>query len=182
VTPHGPSAVPRVDEAVIVADSAIHGRGMFTNADLATGRVVVRLGGRLVSSSELERLLHGAAAYVDTVAIFEDVHLVLPSGTTVHFGNHSCDPNLWHVGPYEIATRRPVRAGDELTIDYGTHSDAAGFAMACSCGAVVCRGEVTGRDWRRPELQVAYAGHWTPVLEGRIRRLRDVSGAADRTQ
>lgn len=182
MTPDDPPSVPWVEEAVIVADSAIHGRGMFTNADLTADRVVVRLGGRLVSSSDLERLLRESAGYVDTVAVYEDVHLVLPSGTTLHFGNHSCDPNLWHVGPYEIATRRPVRAGRELTIDYGTHSDAAGFAMTCSCGAVGCRDEVTGEDWRRPELQVLYAGHWAPVLEDRIQRLRDISGAADRTQ
>ena len=170
---HGPPAVPWVDEVVIVSSSVIHGRGLFTNADLDADRVVIRLGGRLVSSSELERLLDAAPAYVDTVAVYEDVHLVLPTGTTVHYGNHSCDPNLWHVGPYEIATRRPVRAGEELTVDYGTHSAGAGFSMACACGASTCRGAVTSEDWRRPELQVTYRGHWAPVLEERIRRVRE---------
>jgi uncharacterized protein len=187
VTTEGPPAVPWVDEAVIVACSAIHGRGMFTSADLEAGRLVVRLGGRLVSSSELGELLHGASGYVDTLAVSDDLHLVLPSGTMVHCGNHSCDPNLWHIGPYEIATRRPVRAGEELTVDYGTHSDGTGFVMTCFCGAASCRGKVTGQDWLRPELQAAYAGHWAPVLEDRIRRLRSagpesVSGAAGRTR
>jgi SET domain-containing protein len=160
---------------VIVSSSVIDGRGLFTNADLDAGRVVIRLGGRLVSSSELDRLLNAAPAYLDTIAVYEDVHLVLPSGTTVHYGNHSCAPNLWHVGPYEIATRRPVRAGEELTIDYATHSAGAGVSMACACGASTCRGVVTSEDWRRPELQVTYRGHWAPVLEERI-RLRE-SGA-----
>jgi hypothetical protein len=159
---------------VIVDSSAIHGRGLFTNADLDTGRTVIRLGGRFVSSDELARLLDGAGAYVDTVGVFEDLHLVLPSGTTVHFGNHSCDPNLWHVGPYEIATRRPVPAGQELTIDYGTQSAGTGFSMPCSCGAAACRGSVTSEDWRRPDLQTryGYGVHWVPVLAERIRRLR----------
>jgi SET domain-containing protein len=179
VTPNDPPLVPWVDEAVIVANSVVHGRGLFTNADLDAGRIVIRLGGRLVSSRELERLLDESAAYVDTVAVAEDVHLVLPSGTTVHYGNHSCDPNLWHVGPYEIATRRPVAAGEELTVDYGTQSAGAGFSMGCSCGAGRCRGVVTSEDWRRPELQAVYAGHWVPVLEERIRRLgrADAAGA-----
>jgi uncharacterized protein len=175
VTSEGPRRVPWVDEAIVVGCSPIHGRGLFSDTDLDAGRVVVRLGGRLVSSSDLERLLGERATYVDTLAVHEDLHLVLPSGTTAHYGNHNCDPNLWHVGPYDIATRRPVAAGDELTIDYGTQSGLPGFSMVCSCGATRCRGVVTSEDWRRPELQRLYRGHWVPVLEERIRRLRSAS-------
>jgi hypothetical protein len=157
-----------VCESVIVSDSAIAGRGMFTNQALEPGRVVLRLGGRLVSTEELARLIHHSDRYVDTVTVFEDVHLVLPSGTTMHYGNHSCEPNLWHVGPYEIATRRRIGAGEELTMDYGTQSGAPGFAMACRCGAPRCRAVVTSEDWRRSDLQARYAGHWVPALEERI--------------
>ena len=74
------------------------------------GEVVLCLNGRLVSTKELGRLIEQANAdpshsFVDTLTIYEDAHLVLPPGTLIHFGNHSCDPNMWHVGPYEIATR-----------------------------------------------------------------------------
>ncbi len=93
---------------VVVRDSAIEGRGLFAEEGLPAGEVVLRLGGRLVSTDELGRLIELANAdpsrpYVDTLTIYEDAHLVLPSGTLIHFGNHSCDPNLWHVDPYEIA-------------------------------------------------------------------------------
>ena len=165
-----PPRVPWVCESVIVSDSPIAGRGMFTNQALEPGRVVVRLGGRLVSTEELARLLEESDRYVDTLTVFEDVHLVLPSGTTVHYGNHSCELNLWHVGPYEIATRRQIDAGEELTMDYGTQSGAPGFSMACRCGAPQCRGVVTSEDWRHPVLRVRYAGHWVPALEERIRQ------------
>lgn len=157
-------------ESVIVTDSAIAGRGMFTNAVLEPGQVVLRLGGRLVTTDELARLLEESERYVDTVTVFEDVHLVLPSGTTVHYGNHSCAPNLWHVGPYDIAARRRIEAGDELTVDYGTQSGAPGLSMRCRCGAPRCRGVITSDDWRLPDLQTRYAGHWVPALEERIRR------------
>ena len=156
-------------ESVIVSDSAIAGRGLFTNQALEPGRVVLRLGGRLVSTAELARLLDESNRYVDTLTIFDDFHLVLPSGTTVHYGNHSCDPNLWHIGPYEIAARRWIEAGEELTIDYGTQSGAPGFSKACACRAAQCRDVVTSEDWRRPDLQARYAGHWVPALEERIR-------------
>lgn len=162
-----------VDGRVVVRPSPVEGRGLFAGDDIDAGTVVLRLGGRLVSSAELAALVAAAgddpdAPYVDTVTVEEDAHLVLPPGTVAHFANHSCDPTLWHVGPYDVATRRPVGAGDELTLDYGTHSGADGLAMACRCGSAACRGQVAGDDWGRPELQARYEGHWTPALQQRI--------------
>jgi uncharacterized protein len=158
---------------VVVRASAIEGRGLFVTEDLPTGEIVLRLSGRLVSTDELARLIEHANAdpshaYVDTLTIYEDAHLVLPAGSVIHFGNHSCDPNLWHVGPFEIATRRAVHVGEELTIDYGTQSGAPGFSMACSCRSPLCRGVVTSDDWRLPALQTRYRHHWVPALEARI--------------
>ena len=129
------------------------GERALCGEELPAGEIVLRLSGRLVSTDELARLIEHANAdpshaYVDTLTIYEDTHLVLPSGSVIHFGNHSCDPNMWHRGPFEIATRRAVDAGEELTIDYGTQSGAAGFSMACSCGSALCRGAVSSDDWR----------------------------------
>jgi hypothetical protein len=162
-----------LDERLVVGDSPIEGQGLFFAEDLRAATVVMRLGGRLVSSAELDSLIGKAvddpdSTYVDTITIYEDAHLVLPMNTLIHFGNHSCDPTLWHVGPYELATRRDVAAGEEATIDYGTQSGAEGFSMPCQCGARDCRLEITSEDWRRPELQERYREHWVPALEQRI--------------
>ncbi len=165
-----PPEAPWLDGTVVVGDSPIAGRGLFASASIEPGTVVTRLGGRLVTTAELLVLLRDADEYVDTLAVFDDAHLVLPAGSMVHFGNHSCDPNLWHVGPYELAARRSIAAGEELTVDYGTQSDGPGFSMPCSCGSPWCRGVVTSADWRLPALQSRYAGHWTPVLAERIAR------------
>ena len=165
-----PPSDPWVHEAVVVGDSPIAGRGLFALTTLEEGTVVIRLSGRLVGTEELRRLIGTSEHYVDTLTVFEDVHLVLPPATVVHYGNHCCDPNLWHLGPYEIAARRQVRAGEELTVDYATQSGAPGFSMRCCCAAADCRGEVTSEDWRRADLQARYAGHWVPALEERIAR------------
>ncbi len=37
-----------------------------------------------------------------------DLHLVLPPRRPNGYGNHSCDPNLWWVGPYELAARTTI--------------------------------------------------------------------------
>lgn len=164
---------PWLHEKLAIQESAIEGKGLFATEDLPADLVVIRLAGRLVSSLELASLIDRAkadpsAAYVDTLTIYEDVHLVLPPATKVHFGNHSCDPNLWHVGPYDIATRRRVAAGEELTIDYGTQSGASGFSMTCHCGSPHCRSVISSNDWRLRYLQDRYRNHWVPALEERI--------------
>jgi uncharacterized protein len=162
-----------VHPALRVGPSGIAGQGLFATDDIAAGTLLIRLTGRLVDSAELADLIAAAVAdpgapYVDTLTVADDVHLVLPSGTMAHFGNHSCDPTIWHLGPYELGARCDVAAGEELTVDYGTSSGEPGFVMACTCGSPLCRGTVTGEDWRRPELQARYLGHWVPALAGRI--------------
>lgn len=136
-----------VDARVVVGPSAIEGRGLVAGEDLAAGTLVVRLGGRLVTSAEVADLIARAdadpqAPYVDTVHVGGDTHLVLPPGTVAHFGNHSCEPSLRRSGAYDLVCGRAVAAGEELTVDYATLSG-PGFAMDCSCGSPRCRGRVS---------------------------------------
>lgn len=162
-----------IDDRLVVGDSPIEGQGLFFTRGVRSGTTVMGLGGHIVSSAALDALIQGTvadpgAAYVDTITVNEDAHLVLPPNTLIHFGNHSCDPTLWIAAPFEFTTRRDVTTGEEATIDYGTVSGADGFRMACRCGATTCRREVTSADWRRPELQARYRGHWVPALQARI--------------
>ncbi len=159
--------------ALVVRPSRIAGDGLFATTDLPEGELVLRLGGRLVSTAELDALIAEAdqsadRPYVDSITVSEDVHLVMPNGTLAHFANHSCDPSVWHDGAYDVLTRRDIAAGEELTIDYGTNSGAPGFEMACACGARRCRGRVSSDDWTIPELRRRYRGHWVPALARRI--------------
>ena len=172
-TAASPPADVWVDERLVVRDSPIDGRGLFVTHAVPAGTVVIRLAGRLVTSAELDALIASAEAdpaapYVDTITIDDDGHLVLPPDTTIHFCNHSCDPTLWHAGPYELAALRDLSTGDEATIDYGTQSGAARFVMTCRCQSARCRGRVSSEDWRLPELQARYHGHWVPALQRRI--------------
>ncbi|MGH8960232.1 MAG: SET domain-containing protein-lysine N-methyltransferase [Jatrophihabitantaceae bacterium] len=84
------------------------------------------------------------------------------SGTPVaHDGpiNHSCDPNLWWTDG-SLTIRRDVPAGEELTYDYATAIADPRFLLRCHCETYRCRQLVCGDDWRIPELQLRYAGHW----------------------
>ena len=156
--------------------SGIAGQGLFATAWLPAGTVVARLGGRLVDSAVMRELLADAgaerSAYVDTITVLDDLHLVLPPRRPVGFGNHSCDPALWHDGPFTLTARRDVAAGEEVTVDYATQTAEPDFTMLCRCGSRSCRGTVTGDDWRRTDLQEQYADHWVPGVLARIRDVR----------
>jgi hypothetical protein len=157
---------------VQVRDSAIAGRGLFAVAAVARDTVVSRLGGELVPGARLRELIAAAErrrAYVDTITVGPDTHLVLPPRRPNGYGNHGCDPNLWWVGAYELAARRDIAPGEELTNDYATSTAEPNFAMPCRCGAATCRGMITGDDWGRPELRERYGDHWVPAILARIR-------------
>lgn len=158
---------------VEVRASPIAGLGLFATAAIGAGAVVGRVGGELVSGQRLRDLLSAAASdprqpYLDTISVADDLHLVLPPRRPNGYGNHSCDPSLWWVSSYELAARRPIRPGDELTSDYGTSSAEPDFAMDCRCGSPLCRNVITGSDWRRRDLRERYGAHWVPVLLARM--------------
>ena len=150
--------------AVVVAESPIEGRGLFCTAPIAAGTLVARLGGRLVDGPSLRILLDTSTSYVDTITVLPGLHLVLPGRQPIGFGNHSCDPTLWHTGAFTLSARRDIAAGDEVTVDYATQTAEPEFVLDCRCGSAFCRGTVTGDDWRLVELQERYGEHWVPAL------------------
>jgi uncharacterized protein len=150
--------------AVVVAESRIEGRGLFCTAPIAAGTLVARLGGRLVDGPELRALLAASTSYVDTITVLPDTHLVLPGRQPIGFGNHSCDPTLWHTGAFALSARRDIAAGEEVTVDYATQTAEPDFVLDCRCGSALCRRKVTGGDWRRRDLQERYGEHWVPAL------------------
>ncbi len=148
-----------------VRASPIEGLGLFATEPISAGEVVMRLGGRPVDDGELAALTPPYSSL--TVGVGR--HLVLDPAHPVRYGNHSCDPTLWHVDASTIVARSDVRAGAELTIDYATHSGVESWRMPCRCGTSECRGSVSGADWRLPRLRRVYGEHWSPPLLDRIR-------------
>jgi hypothetical protein len=148
-----------------VMPSPIEGLGLFAVRPIAAGKVVMRLGGEVIDDAALAAL----TAPYSSVALAEGAHLLIDPAHPVRYGNHGCDPNLWQQDALTVVARRAIAAGDELTVDYATQTGTEAWRMVCRCGAPACRGEITGADWRLPQLQAAYGDHWTPML---LRRMR----------
>ena len=69
--------------------------------------------------------------------------------------NHSCNPNCGLRGEITFVAIRDIAADEELTIDYA-FVDNEDYSFTCTCGEKCCRSVVTGRDWKRKEIQEKY--------------------------
>lgn len=116
-----------------------------------------------------------------TLQVDEDTFLVSTRSTPADWINHACGPNAGLRGPTLLTALRDIDVGEEITFDYATSDGSAYDEFECQCGHRLCRGRVTGEDWRLPELWARYDGHFSPYLTRRIARLRSaqtVSGSS----
>src|SRR3981081_4142700 len=157
-----------------VRESKIHGRGLFTTADIAKGEVVAVKGGHIVDRETLRREITPKLGPVE-IQIGDDLFIAPVTKEErevwVLYSNHSCDANLGMRGEITFVAMRDIRAGEELTHDWCVTDD-DDYSVQCKCGAANCRGTLTGKDWQRPDLQKQYAGYFSAYLTRKIARLK----------
>jgi uncharacterized protein len=153
-----------------VRESKIHGRGLFAKTDVATGEVVAIKGGHIIDRETLRREITPQLGPVE-IQIDDDLFVapVNPDERELSmlYTNHSCDPNIGIRGEITFVAMRDIRAGEELTHDWAM-TDNDDYSAECNCGVSACRKTLTGRDWRRPELQKKYAGYFSAYLAKKI--------------
>ena len=152
-----------------VRESPIHGRGLFAREAFAAGEVVCVKGGYVFDRETLKSMPDWYRAAEIQVA--EDLFIgplaeEEREGSMV-FSNHSCEPNVGVRGQIVFVAVRDIGAGEELTHDWATTDD-DDYELECRCGAPACRKLITGQDWRRPELQEKYRGHFSTYLADKI--------------
>ena len=93
------------------------------------------------------------------------------SSMSEYFINHSCDPNSWLVSDGDVAARRNISSGEEITIDYATfiiNHFKTSKIDPCLCGTAVCRGKVDNNDWWR--MKDVYQGHFLSWIQQKINK------------
>lgn len=150
-------------------ESGINGGGLFTSQPIREGEKVLVWGGVLVPYDKYDEAKHKARA---TTAFDETYCLTLPLGapdSVDEFLNHSCDPNTWMASERKVIAKRNIGIDEEITTDFALWCDEDYlYAEICGCGTALCRGRVTGRDWRLPELQQRYRGYFQPFINRRM--------------
>ncbi|KAJ3019055.1 hypothetical protein HKX48_002407 [Thoreauomyces humboldtii] len=178
VLDHIKYAIPRwQNPKVQIRESAISGMGVFALENIVKGEHVFRgpIGPYLMRKDEIaskprwmaESIMHfGEQSESD---IF-----IAPSEAALdasRYTNHHCDGNLIYQDYETLVARRDIAVGEELSLDYGTlFTDAEALDInPCRCGSSICRGRVTGDDWRKAELKDRHPLHdFLPHVQKKI--------------
>jgi SET domain-containing protein len=122
-----------------VRKSKIQGKGLFTDSAIPARKKIGEFTGEAISVREARRRAKGAKRIViielsDTKAIDGSV-----GGGPFEFVNHSCSPNVFvriAYGRAEFYAQRNIKAGEELTCNYGeSHHEGK---LPCGCGSPKC--------------------------------------------
>jgi len=138
---------PRIDPRftnfrLTIGESKIHQRGVYAAEPIPARRKVIEYTGERISRRETRRRGQGEVTYLFTLDLYWTIDGAV-GGSGAELINHSCDPNLYSMvfkGHILYMSRRAIRPGEELTVDYRFDQDIE--TVPCSCGAVRCRGTI----------------------------------------
>ena len=145
----------------------VKGMGSFAIEPIKAGESVAGFGGYVMTRELLAQL--SPSRQSRSIQIAEDLYLApAEDPEDGDMLNHSCDPSCVLLGATVVIAWRDIEVGEELTFDYATCDDTDYDEFDCLCGSANCRRRVTGNDWKRPELQEKYAGHFASYIQHRI--------------
>jgi uncharacterized protein len=125
-----------------IRESRIHRRGVYALEPIPAGRKVIEYTGERISRRETKRRGQGPVTYLFSLDDYWTIDGAF-GGSGAEIINHCCDPNLAsriQRGHILYFSRRPIRRGEELTVDY-RFSDKIG-KVRCRCGSPNCRGTI----------------------------------------
>jgi uncharacterized protein len=133
-----------------VGRSSIHRMGVFAAEDIVRGRKIIEYTGERITHREARKRFvkfwrsrkRGKGIYL----FYVNKRWVIDGavgGSGAGYINHACDPNLRARrirGHIFYFSRKPIRKGEELTVDYRFARNAA--RVVCHCGSSACRGTI----------------------------------------
>lgn len=155
-----------------VRQNTLEGRGVVAITAIVKDEIVAIKAGNIVTSDQIESV----TAKAGDLALQIDDHFYIAPTTLDEvddmsvFINHSCDPNVGFLGQVVYVAMRDIKSGEELCHDYAMERSDR-YSLNCHCGSPLCRGKVTGDDWKLPELQTRYDKYFSIYLMNKIAAL-----------
>lgn len=122
--------------------SPIHRYGVYAAEPIPPYRKVIEYTGERISRRETKKRGMGERTYLFTLDDYWTLDGSV-NGSGAEYINHSCDPNLRSEirrGHILYFSRRGIRTGEELTVDYRFSKEVD--RVACRCGSPHCRGTI----------------------------------------
>jgi SET domain-containing protein len=138
---------PRIDPKfccyrLVIRESRIHRRGVYAAEDIPPRRKIIEYTGEKINRKETKRRGEGVITYLFTLNDYWTLDGSV-GGSGAEIINHSCDPNVraWNFNGHILyMSKRAIRRGEELTVDYRFGRDVE--TVVCKCGSKKCRGTI----------------------------------------
>jgi SET domain-containing protein len=130
---------------LVLFRSKIHGRGVKAGEDIPARQPVIEHTGLLMNRRQCREFVKDDTRkhqYLWSIDPYWSMDGAV-GGSGAQFVNHSCDPNLvvYIIGKrIYYYSRRAIRRGEELTIDYRFETSQS--PVPCRCGSGKCRGTI----------------------------------------
>ena len=171
---HGP---PGAGDHLRIAQSPVHGRGLWCREARRAGEPVFVVRGRRV------RLRFEDGYHPHWIGVGWQRWLAPERGNPIRFTNHSCEPNVIVTEGLVVVALEDIRAGSEVLLDYSTTEVDPDWSFRCRCGAPRCRGTVRAFPRLPEDVRARYAPHLTVEFLKAARKvaasLQSRTGASD---
>lgn len=113
------------------------GWGLYANQDFSIDEHILTFSGPVLNHQETLALGRWSFYAVQTD---QDryIDVDLPGALL----NHSCSPNAGIRDNIKLVAIKPIKAGDQILMDYSTNMDEGCETMQCACGSPMCRGTI----------------------------------------
>jgi len=167
------------EDLFILKQSSIHSSGIFARCDIVEGTRIIEYVGEKITKVEGERRVYASyethrddpsngAVYIFEINKRYSLDGNVPYNTARHI-NHSCDPNAESDvirGKVWITAIKDIKAGDQITYNYGYDLNEEFKDHPCRCGTARCVGYILHEDcW--PQLPKALAKETVPAGHNR---------------
>jgi SET domain-containing protein len=151
------------------------GYGLFVVEKISKGELVIDFSeapGKHINTEQTQEFYGKGEDYM--IQVDDDLFFAATNQEELEdsdFLNHSCDANCGIKDKLKIVAMRDIEPSEEICFDYAMSESDPEYQMKCECGSKICRGKVTGNDWKIKDLQKRYKGFFSDYIQKKIDNL-----------
>ncbi len=155
-------AVADLRKSLVVKDSPIQGRGLFTTVGIEAEQVILTFKGEIHTHKYHPSLSSQNPNWIGTA--YEEWLELYPGDNAVYI-NHSCCPNVIIDGSLQLLAIADINPGEELLLDYSTTELDPYWTMKCLCKCKGCRKTLRSFQILPSSLQKKYYPYLGPAFK-----------------